>query len=137
MQVGRKLLQVSSGLLQEKGIKGSSLIGHFLGWGMAAIYIGGRFPQIFLNIRRSNVEGLNPLMFIFAIVGNATYVGVNDVFVTKLEKLGMVKIRPNLPWLVDAGGCMFLDIFILIQFIYFRYWKHQEKDGKGGGSNAA
>lgn len=42
--------QVSSGLLQEKGIKGSSLIGHFLGWGMAAIYIGGRFPQIFLNV---------------------------------------------------------------------------------------
>jgi hypothetical protein len=46
----RTEFQVSSGLLQEKGIKGSSLIGHFLGWGMAAIYIGGRFPQIFLNV---------------------------------------------------------------------------------------
>lgn len=42
--------QASSGLFQEKGIKGSSLIGHFLGWGMAAIYIGGRIPQIFLNV---------------------------------------------------------------------------------------
>ncbi|KAM5550500.1 hypothetical protein ABKV19_027584 [Rosa sericea] len=132
MLVGRKLLQVHSGLLQEKGVKGSSVIGHVLGWGMAAIYIGGRFPQIFLNFKRSNVEGLNPLMFIFAIVGNATYVA--SIVVNSLE---WSKIRPNLAWLVDAGGCMFLDIFILIQFIYFRYWRQRELESKGEDSSAA
>ena len=26
-------------------------IGTFLGWSMAAIYMGGRLPQIFLNVR--------------------------------------------------------------------------------------
>lgn len=42
--------QVSSELLQAKGTKDSSGIGNLLGWGMAAIYIGGRLPQIFLNV---------------------------------------------------------------------------------------
>ncbi|KAL4570137.1 hypothetical protein LXL04_025788 [Taraxacum kok-saghyz] len=98
IQVGRKLLQVNEG-------SGSIGIGTFLGWGMAAIYMGGRFPQIFLNvkikpfikiylkkqkklyfcslnmfifgcvqIRRGHVQGLNPLMFVFALLGNSTYV---------------------------------------------------------------
>ncbi|KAK3036210.1 hypothetical protein RJ639_030366, partial [Escallonia herrerae] len=74
VQVGRKLLQVSGSLLQETGNKENGGMGTFLGWGMAAIYMGGRLPQICLNIRRGNVEGLNPLMFVFALVGNATYV---------------------------------------------------------------
>lgn len=42
--------QVSSELLQAKVTKDSSRIGNLLGWGMAAIYIGGRLPQIFLNV---------------------------------------------------------------------------------------
>ncbi|KAK3039431.1 hypothetical protein RJ639_029230 [Escallonia herrerae] len=56
VQVGRKLLQVSGSLLQETGNKKNGGIGTFLGWGMAAIYMGGRLPQICLNIRRGNVE---------------------------------------------------------------------------------
>ncbi|CAL9024729.1 unnamed protein product [Prunus brigantina] len=131
MRVGRRLLQVvSSELLQAKVTKDSSRIGNLLGWGMAAIYIGGRLPQIFLNIRKGNVEGLNPLMFVFAVLGNATYVA--SIIVNSLD---WSEIRPNLPWLVDSGGCMLLDIFILIQF--FRYWRHQDPEGKDVHSNAA
>ncbi|OWM73136.1 hypothetical protein CDL15_Pgr001250 [Punica granatum] len=74
MQVGRKLLQINGGLFEGIGSIGNAEIGTFLGWAMAAIYMGGRLPQICLNIRRGNVEGLNPLMFVFALVGNATYV---------------------------------------------------------------
>ncbi|KAK9231116.1 hypothetical protein WN943_021348 [Citrus x changshan-huyou] len=44
-----------------------SAFGQWLGWLMAAIYMGGRLPQIWLN-------GLNPLMFVFALVANVTYV---------------------------------------------------------------
>ncbi|XP_031275720.1 uncharacterized protein LOC116134177 [Pistacia vera] len=109
IQVGRKLLQVHGGLLQGNGIEGSSGIGSYLGWAMAAIYMGGRLPQICLNMRRGNVEGLNPLMFLFALIGNATYVA--SIIVSSLD---WSKIRPNLPWLVDAGGCVLLDAFILI-----------------------
>ncbi|XP_054803200.1 uncharacterized protein LOC129306559 isoform X1 [Prosopis cineraria] len=116
MLVGRKLFQANGVQLLEHDSEGSSGIGVLLGWGMAALYMSGRLPQIHLNIKRGNVEGLNPLMFFLALIGNATYVG--SILACSLE---WSKIRPNLPWLVDAAGCIFLDIFILIQFIYFRH----------------
>ncbi|KAK3009267.1 hypothetical protein RJ639_013832, partial [Escallonia herrerae] len=53
-------------LLQEHGTEHNAY-GQWLGWMMAAIYMGGRIPQICLN-------GLNPLMFIFALIANVTYV---------------------------------------------------------------
>ncbi|KAG9459214.1 hypothetical protein H6P81_003722 [Aristolochia fimbriata] len=116
--LGRKLLQsdVMVSLTQEG--HGNSAAGTYLGWAMAVIYMGGRLPQICLNIKRGNVEGLNPFMFIFALVGNITYVA--SILVNSLE---WSKIRPNLPWLVDAGGCVILDCFILLQFAYYRYVK--------------
>ncbi|XP_022152069.1 uncharacterized protein LOC111019873 isoform X2 [Momordica charantia] len=123
--VGRKLLQVAGELLQNNGNEGSSGIGTYLGWAMAVIYMGGRLPQIFLNIRRGHVEGLSPLMFIFALIGNSTYVASILVSSTSWSK-----IRPNLPWLVDACGCVFLDTFILIQFIYFNSRIHRDEDDK-------
>ncbi|RXH81593.1 hypothetical protein DVH24_035014 [Malus domestica] len=48
------------------------------------------------------------------------------------------KISPNLAWLVDAGGCMLLDIFnkqyleqseILILLQFFQYWRHRNVEG--------
>ncbi|XP_056177425.1 probable vacuolar amino acid transporter YPQ1 [Syzygium oleosum] len=131
MQFGRKLLQVNDGLFQENGFAGYSGVGTFLGWAMAAIYVGGRIPQICLNIRRGNVEGLNPLMFLFALIGNITYVA--SILVSSLD---WSKIRPNLPWLVESSGCTLLDIFILIQFIYFNYWRKQDVKITPGDSSA-
>ncbi|KAK9156525.1 hypothetical protein Scep_003099 [Stephania cephalantha] len=122
IQVGRKLLE--NGLVSSlrHGSSGSGGIGTFLGWGMAAVYMGGRFPQLYLNIKRGNIEGLNPLMFVFALVGNLTYVGS-----ILMNSVDWFSIRPNLPWLVDAGGCALLDTLILIQFIYFHKRKSQEQ----------
>ncbi|KAK1408521.1 hypothetical protein QVD17_40366 [Tagetes erecta] len=125
MQVGRRLLQVSGSLLEGKDGIESIGIGTFLGWGMAAIYMGGRLPQIFLNIKRGNVQGLNPLMFVFALLGNSTYVA--SILVNSME---WSKIQPNLPWVVEASGCVMLDTFILIQFIYFRGQKYKCLDTK-------
>ncbi|XP_058737796.1 probable vacuolar amino acid transporter YPQ2 [Vicia villosa] len=113
--VGRKLFQVSGDQLLENGASGNSSIGTFLGWAMTFLYLSGRMPQIWLNIRRGHAEGLNPLMFLFALIGNATYVA--SILVSSLD---WSNIRPNLPWLVDAGGCVLLDFFILMQFLYFR-----------------
>jgi hypothetical protein len=60
-------------------------------------------------------------MFTFALLGNSTYVG--SILVNSLE---WSKLRPNLPWLVDAGGCVLLDFFIILQFLYFHYQKQNE-----------
>ncbi|CAI9116656.1 OLC1v1017856C2 [Oldenlandia corymbosa var. corymbosa] len=51
MYMGRKLL------LQEQDLHSSNeAYGQWLGWLMAAIYMGGRLPQIWLNIKRGSVE---------------------------------------------------------------------------------
>lgn len=133
IQVGRKILQASSRMSHENYSDGSgSGIGTFLGWSMAAIYMGGRLPQIFLNIKRGNVEGLNPLMFVFALVGNITYVA--SILV---DSVAWSKIRANLPWLVDAGGCVLLDTCILLQFAYFRHRRRQLLENKRLNCNSA
>ncbi|GAB2272683.1 hypothetical protein Dimus_007505 [Dionaea muscipula] len=131
-QLKRKLLQVNDKPLTNSGGGGSGALGAYLGWAMAATYMGGRLPQICLNIRRGNVEGLNPLMFLFALVGNGTYVA--SILVNSLK---WSKIRPNLPWLVDAGGCALLDTFILIQFAYFHHRASKCVIIKQGAPNSA
>ncbi|KAI3894851.1 hypothetical protein MKX03_014957 [Papaver bracteatum] len=126
-RIERKILHSNDQVSSVHGSDINSEIGTILGWAMAAIYMGGRLPQICLNMRRGNVEGLNPLMFIFALVGNITYVG--SILVSSLE---WSKIRPNLPWLVDAGGCVLLDTFILIQFTYFHLRKPRNQQNNHG-----
>ncbi|XP_050204811.1 uncharacterized protein LOC126654857 isoform X2 [Mercurialis annua] len=106
----RRLLHEGSGMEH-------SAVGQWLGWMMAAIYMGGRIPQILLNIKRGNVEGLNPLMFIFALVANLTYVLSIVVRTTKWDNL-----KPNMPWLLDAAVCVALDFFIILQYIYYRHF---------------
>ncbi|KAI3843670.1 hypothetical protein MKW98_013606 [Papaver atlanticum] len=101
-------------LLSEHGSANNEVLGLTLGWMMAAIYMGGRFPQICLNIKRGSVEGMNPLMFIFALIANATYVGSILVRSTAWSD-----IKPNMPWLLDAIVCVALDLFIILQYIFY------------------
>ncbi|KAG4952178.1 hypothetical protein JHK85_046045 [Glycine max] len=111
---GRKLLQE---------YETHSTFGQWLGWLMAAIYISGRVPQIWLN-------GLNPFMFVFALVANVTYVGSILVRTTEWER-----IKANMPWLLDAVICVALDFF----YIYYRCFQRREArdDHKEAGKAAA
>lgn len=102
-------------LLQEHGMEHSAL-GQCLGWMMAAVYMGGRIPQIWLNIKRGSVEGLNPFMFVFALIANVTYVG--SILLRSTE---WSKIKANMPWLLDAVVCVVLDLFIILQYVYYKY----------------
>ncbi|KAI5058392.1 hypothetical protein GOP47_0026562 [Adiantum capillus-veneris] len=123
----RKLLQLVGNTLHQESEMGES-VGMWLGWMMAAIYMGGRLPQIYLNIKRGSVEGLNPLMFMFALLGNVTYVGSILIRSTEWQR-----IKSNMPWLVDAGVCVALDFLILYQFIYYcARRKPPLKDDTGG-----
>ncbi|XP_078436224.1 vacuolar lysine transporter YPQ1-like [Wolffia australiana] len=102
-------------VLQESDL-GVGSYGVLLGWMMAVIYMGGRLPQIILNIRRGSIEGLSPTMFVLAVLGNASYVG--SILVSSVE---WIRLRDNAPWLVDAAVCVLLDLFILLQFIYYKW----------------
>ena len=50
-----------------------AFIGTCLGWGMCALYMGGRVPQLQKNWRRGSTEGVSAIMFMLAVAGNATY----------------------------------------------------------------
>ncbi|XP_043713303.1 probable vacuolar amino acid transporter YPQ1 [Telopea speciosissima] len=113
--------------LQDVGVESNSY-GMALGWLMAAIYMGGRIPQIWLNIKRGSVEGLNPLMFIFALIANIAYVGSIVVRSTEWEK-----IKANMPWLFDAVVCVALDLFIILQYIYYKYLQRSKTSGEEDG----
>ncbi|XP_065001217.1 probable vacuolar amino acid transporter YPQ1 isoform X3 [Musa acuminata AAA Group] len=114
----KALMEVQTGLAVgrtvqvygEGGIRSleGNTYGLLLGWIMAAIYTGGRLPQIYLN-------GLNPLMFLFALIANATYVG--SILSRSVE---WERIKANAPWLLDAIVCVLLDLFIIIQFVYYK-----------------
>ncbi|KAK1268353.1 hypothetical protein QJS04_geneDACA006607 [Acorus gramineus] len=110
-------------LLQGHELK-TNPFGLWLGWMMAAIYMGGRIPQIWLNIKRGSVEGLNPLMFVLALLANATYVG--SILVRSIE---WERIKGNAPWLLDAIVCVALDLFIILQFAYYKSKQRRKIEG--------
>ncbi|MCD7448841.1 hypothetical protein HAX54_046934 [Datura stramonium] len=112
-------------LLQEHGTEHSAL-GQCLGWMMAAVYMGGRLPQIWLNIKRGSVEGLNPFMFVFALIANITYVG--SILLRSTE---WSKIKANMPWLLDAVVCVVLDLFIILQYVYYKYFRKNSSTCSG------
>jgi uncharacterized protein with PQ loop repeat len=105
--------------------------GQIFGWLCAVFYFGSRFPQLILNWRRKSVEGLSVLFFLFACLGNSTFV----LFILAFDATGAVSNRclescgarevygrhilVNLPWLVDGVGTMLLDVAIFAQFLHY------------------
>ncbi|RRT48975.1 hypothetical protein B296_00044631 [Ensete ventricosum] len=84
---------------------------------MNIISSGGRT----LQMKRGSVEGLNPLMFMFAVAANATYVGSILVRSVEWERVGA-----NAPWLLDAIVCILLDLLIMMQFGYYKFLRGGE-----------
>jgi uncharacterized protein with PQ loop repeat len=87
----------------------------YMGWCSAFLYVGSRIPQILKNFENGSVQGLSLAMFLFGIVGNATYCA--SIFLQSTEPSFL---KTNLPWLVGAGGTMVFDGFIGLQFLVYR-----------------
>ncbi|URD95574.1 PQ-loop repeat family protein [Musa troglodytarum] len=148
-----KLMLLLSVALQEGGIKSleENPYGLLLGWVMAAIYMGGRLPQIYMNIKRikssyvhvcthcqcnlcwkvslslslflsSSASPRQPLKEVFLL----TIVFGCSILVRSIE---WERIKANSPWLLDAIVCVLLDLFfldhifyqIIIQFVYYKF----------------
>lgn len=129
------------------------LWGQIFGWACAALYLGSRAPQLLLNFRRKSVEGLNMLFFLFACLGNLTYVlsifafdpkcaGGGDCAPGEAGRLYGRYILVNASWLAGSLGTLFLDMAIFIQFFLYADGAEQddiailedgEADEDGGG----
>jgi hypothetical protein len=86
-------------------------LGNILAWASASIYLLSRIPQIVKNMKRGSVEGLSPIMFFCAVMGNATY--ATSMFVKGGDLIG------SLPFLVGSLGTLGFDFTILCQFVYY------------------
>ncbi|KAK5664089.1 hypothetical protein OQA88_304 [Cercophora sp. LCS_1] len=116
--------------------------GQVFGWLCAVLYLGSRLPQLLLNWRRKSTEGVSMLFFMFACLGNLTYVLSILAFEPECDgdpcREGEAAavywryILVNLSWLAGSAGTLGLDFAIFAQF--FLYSKGDEEDSESEGS---
>ena len=114
------------------------LWGQIFGYLCAVLYLGSRIPQLLLNYRRKSTEGVSMLFFLFACVGNLTY--VMSIFAYEPACARMVSfdgarvgcesgewahgygqyILLNTSWLIGSAGTLALDLMIFGQFWLYR-----------------
>ena len=90
-------------------------VGAALGWTSSAVYLLSRIPQILKNIKRGSVEGLSPVMFFCAVMGNMTYAA--GILIRARTREAIIKA---LPYLVGSVGTLCFDFTILLQFLYYK-----------------
>lgn len=89
------------------------------------LYLASRVPQILLNYRRKSCEGISLLFFLFACLGNLTYV-VSILAYVPHDKghVGQDEwwryIAVNASWLLGSVGTLALDLGIFAQFFWYR-----------------
>ena len=118
--------------------------GQVFGYACATLYLSSRFPQLLLNHRRKSTEGVSMLFFLFACVGNLTYVlsifayepgcakiygeggRARDIYDDSGCGQGQYSrdywryIAVNASWIVGSAGTLCLDLVIFGQFWAFR-----------------
>ncbi|KAI1321258.1 PQ loop repeat-domain-containing protein [Xylariaceae sp. FL0255] len=105
------------------------LWGQIFGWLCAALYLGSRLPQLLLNFRRKSTEGVSVLFFLFACLGNLTYVLSIFAYEPRCHEkhcrpgeAGRIYgryILVNSSWLAGSLGTLFLDLAIFAQFFIY------------------
>ncbi|KAL4870196.1 hypothetical protein BDV12DRAFT_166370 [Aspergillus spectabilis] len=106
-------------------------LGQIFGYFCAVLYLGSRLPQILLNYKRKSTDGVSLLFFLFACIGNLTYVLSILAYSPVCEhgrrcqdgEIGRIYgryILVNLSWLVGSFGTLLLDICIFIQFFLYQ-----------------
>ncbi|KAL4894613.1 PQ loop repeat-domain-containing protein [Aspergillus ambiguus] len=117
-------------------------LGQVFGYLCAVLYLGSRLPQILLNYRRKSTEGVSLLFFLFACIGNLTYVLSILAFspVCRGDSAGHCRpgeagaiygryILVNLSWLIGSFGTLFLDMCIFVQFFLYQDNIYVDEEG--------
>ncbi|XP_064384142.1 uncharacterized protein LOC135333159 [Halichondria panicea] len=89
-----------------------SVAGYVLGCISAAFYVFAQIPQIIKNCRRCSVEGLSPILFILAMMGEITY--CLGIFLYSVDPVFLLQ---RLPWIVGSGGALVFEFTIVVQFV--------------------
>ncbi|KAJ9097285.1 hypothetical protein QFC21_004954 [Naganishia friedmannii] len=103
------------------------VIGRASAWICTTLYLTSRLPQIWKNYTRKSVEGLSILLFVFAFMGNATYVGSIMLNPGGGEEHGggaseeerAYYLLEALPYLLGSGGTLIFDLTIMCQAVFY------------------
>ena len=115
---------------QEKRLQ-FNVWGQIFGYVCAALYLGSRVPQLLLNYRRKSTEGISLLFFLFACIGNLTYVfsiiaytpvckNPSDCAPGESLSIYGKYMLINLSWLFGSAGTLVLDASVFVQFFMYR-----------------
>ncbi|EPE03132.1 pq loop repeat protein [Ophiostoma piceae UAMH 11346] len=107
--------------------------GQVFGYMCAVLYLGSRLPQLLLNWRRQSTDGVSMLFFLFACLGNLTYVmsifaydgcsasaSPDTCTADEARRQYGRYLLVNLSWLAGSLGTLLLDMGIFIQFFLYR-----------------
>lgn len=91
-----------------------NVLAQMFGYLSAALYLGSRIPQILLNFQRKSCEGISFLFFLFACIGNVTF--ILSVISISLDHTYLLV---NASWLLGSSGTLLMDFIIFIQFFAY------------------
>ncbi|KIV91151.1 hypothetical protein PV10_05723 [Exophiala mesophila] len=106
-------------------------LGQIFGYLCAVLYLGSRLPQLLLNYKRKSTEGVSLLFFLFACIGNLTYVMSIFAYSPLCRKPGHCEpgesraiysryIAVNASWIAGSLGTLLLDMAIFVQFFLYQ-----------------
>lgn len=101
------------------------LLGQIFGYLCAVLYLGSRLPQILLNFERKSCDGISFLFFLFACLGNLTYV----ISILALD-VSPRYLLVNASWLAGSVGTLILDGIIFTQFWIYNGMGEDESDSE-------
>lgn len=121
-----------------------STLGQVFGYLCAILYLASRLPQIMLNYQRKSCDGISLLFFLFACLGNLTYVVSIVAYVPHSRDVEAARdeyrryIAVNASWLLGSFGTLGLDLAIFVQFFWYRdlekecdEWESGSESGDG------
>ncbi|KYK61462.1 hypothetical protein DCS_02604 [Drechmeria coniospora] len=114
-----------------------NLLGQVFGYLCTVAYIASRLPQLILNWRRKTTEGLSMLFFLFACLGNLTY--VLSIFAYDPKCAGRTcepgeggriygrYILVNLSWLTGSLVTLLMDLAVFVQYFIYKTEDQEEQ----------
>ena len=99
----------------------TSSVGLYLAWGCTLVYCLSRCPQLYKNYKRKSVNGISPLLFASALMGNLTYtlsILTSCEFAFGSNRQGF--ILKELPYILGSAGTIVFDIAYFYQKYLYR-----------------
>lgn len=96
----------------------------FLAWSCTCVYISSRIPQLYKNYRRKSVQGISPLLFGAAVLGNLTYTAsilLSPLFVRPDDRMEF--FVKQIPYIAGSSGTVLFDYL----YFYQRYLYHERR----------